>query len=66
MQEIIWKVRYFEIDYQKALKKLILLFYNSIQDWGGEVRGQKVPPTYQFFPCNFYMHRNQPQKLSDF
>ena len=51
MQEIIWKVRYFEIDYQKALKKLILLFFNSIQDWGGGGEGAKSPPQpTSFFP----------------
>ena len=53
MQEIIWKVRYFEIDYQKALKKLILLFFNSIQDWGGRSGGKKSPQPTSFFPVTF-------------
>ena len=31
---------------------------------GGE--GQKSPPPYQFFPCNFYKRRIWPPKHSDF
>ena len=31
----------------------------------GRGRGPKRSPC-QFFPCNFYKHRNQPSKLSDF
>ena len=35
-----------------------MIIFNPIQDWEGGRRGQKVPPPYQFFPCNLYKRRN--------
>ena len=37
-------------------------FFNPIQKRGG---GKKAPPN-QFFPCNFYIRRIRPPKLSGF
>ena len=39
--------------------------FNPIQD-GGKGGGKKLPPPYQFFPCNFYKRRNCPLEISDF
>ena len=54
--KILWKDSGCESPLMRIWTKDAICGFSSYSEWGG---GKKLPPpSYQFFPCNFYKRRN--------